>query len=382
MRHKRRLPFLAVLAAVFVCSWWYFSFRSSDLLDVTLPPQVSTDEWQKYLKESESRSGAGRTAQLDALLQLSGSLERREQTDAAIACLQQIPLDAEQHGVAAALQCARLQLKQNQLRAAEQTTLQALDAAADGDADSRVLRVQLLTVIYSLDLRFESRRALLAGALDRGELPATLLTQYCFGPLIPWATPQQGKRLREMLSVSPRDQGILVAWARHLNAAGKTTSAAEILERVLQADPESLVTRAALLECCFAVNDIDRMESLLSDMPLSSDSDPFLLTQMRAEYAMAQGDWNAAKELLLRLNESQPGDPQVLHGLQRVATEQGDQSSRQRIQRQIVAIAELRMLIATADLRDGRAVAAISEAARKAGLRKEAALCDRYARAK
>lgn len=376
----RRKIIMAIGAALLLLIWLTTRGQPHSRLSFSLPENVRDRDWQRFHRDSIQRYGETAEADGVAILQLAVQLHGQDQTEAALRCLMQIPLELERLGVDAALQRGRLLYAENRVRDAEEAIRTAMSVCPSENKAARDLATRMLSVILAIELRFEERKSLLAEAAERNELPPALLTQYCFGPLIPWKTAAQAKRIKELLERDSGDPALWIAHARHLQSTGQAVAAVQVLKQIREQLPNSKPALAALLEVHHGQADVAAMIELLNQADEFSAAEPWLLTQMRAEVCLATEQWQEALPLLTHLNLEQPGDPTVVHALMRVAAETGDQDRRQRYQRQILALSELRMIVASANPGEMEALTALSTAARKAGLVAEAGLCDRYIR--
>ncbi|MFZ9091926.1 MAG: tetratricopeptide repeat protein, partial [Planctomycetaceae bacterium] len=260
----RRKIILAIGAALLLLIWLTTRGQPHSRLSFSLPENVRDRDWQRFHRDSIQRYGETAEADGVAILQLAVQLHGQDQTEAALRCLMQIPLELERLGVDAALQRGRLLYAENRVRDAEEAIRTAMSVCPSENKAARDLATRMLSVILAIELRFEERKSLLAEAAERNELPPALLTQYCFGPLIPWKTAAQAKRIKELLERDSGDPALWIAHARHLQSTGQAVAAVQVLKQIREQLPNSKPALAALLEVYHGQADVAAMIELLN----------------------------------------------------------------------------------------------------------------------
>lgn len=317
----------------------------------------------------------------ELLLMLAENVARRGRVAVAVECVERIPVLDERSGLRSRLLLAQYCLRLNQADRAERAVRELLLAAGKAGAGTGTGAVrgevadqvrtarELLVFLLSLQFRFEERQAVLRELRLGGLLEPLLTKQLYFPSLVAWRTPQQNERLQRFLRESPEDGRLLAAHGRYLLGSGAVGEARRLLDTAVGLSPGDVGVLSAALECRFEEQDLAGFRDLLDVCPGYAEGEPWLLTQMRGEAAALQGDWSGSAryfELLLAADDT---NPLYCQGLARAYGGLGQQDQRLKLQQRALQLAELRLTLGEAELKNAGALRASSQAASGLGLK-------------
>jgi len=317
----------------------------------------------------------------ELLLMLAENVARRGRVAVAVECVERIPVLDERSGLRSRLLLAQYCLRLNQADRAERAVRELLLAAGKAGAGTGTGAVrgevadqvrtarELLVFLLSLQFRFEERQAVLRELRLGGLLEPLLTKQLYFPSLVAWRTPQQNERLQRFLWESPEDARLLAAHGRYLLGSGAVGEARRLLDTAVGLSPGDVGVLSAALECRFEEQDLAGFRDLLDVCPGYAEGEPWLLTQMRGEAAALQGDWSGSAryfELLLAADDT---NPLYCQGLARAYGGLGQQDQRLKLQQRALQLAELRLTLGEAELKNAGALRASSQAASGLGLK-------------
>lgn len=339
------------------------------------PPEgVKQADYDKAAQEFSAKAHR-RAEHSDTLVTLAESAMRRNRVSDAMKLLEQIPFSDAQNGQGALRRRAQLALKDNRIEVAESALTELLKRAeADGTTDTDECRFakEMLGFIYAIELRFHERRQIMSKLREEVLLEPLLAAQFHFPALIPWRSPQQRERLMEFLEKDPGNLRLLVAYARHLTGEGRTDDAEKLLAVVLQQHPKDLSAIAARAECFYAKSQWDELQTLLKSAPAFEASEPWLLTQMRAESASQVKNWKEAESYFDHLIQMDPSNPAYYLGFAEVCANTGREQQRREAQRNASLLSELRIILPDANEKNAGAIKKVAAQAENLGLKNAA----------
>ncbi|MFN6152095.1 MAG: hypothetical protein ACK5BP_19235 [Planctomyces sp.] len=282
----------------------------------------------------------------------------------------------QRSGLRSRLLLAQYCLRLNQAFRAERAVSELLSAVGESgvgdDRGAAAVQVrtarELLVFLLSLQFRFEERQLALRELRQGGLLEPLLTKQLYFPSLLAWRTPQQNERLQQFLKESPQDARLVAAHGRYLLGAGAMEEARQLLDGAVAMSPGNLGVLSAALECRFEEQDLAGFRDLLAVCPEYAEGEPWLLTQKRAEAAALQGDWSGSAvyfEVLLAADDT---NALYCQGLARAYGQLGQQDKRLQLQQRALQLAELRLTLVEAELKNPGALRAASQSALALGL--------------
>ncbi|MGV2333627.1 MAG UNVERIFIED_CONTAM: hypothetical protein LVR18_05710 [Planctomycetaceae bacterium] len=289
VRNVRRKYLFFTAAAILLLTVAAVALLVPSLSQPTLPPQITREQ---YDRAAADWIGLFRTAPFSRR-HAHAARRNLAQTATTPRCrsllfrdrLQSLTLRQKRR-----LQEAQILLKLNQAAAAEQSfkTFLSLAAASPNDTDSEQLSTarHWLAWLMAVQLRFEDRVEWLDQLLNAGQADVYDAKQRFFPTLLIWASSLGSSRLREFAAIDSENPALLIAAARYETAEGRPEVASAALRKVRQSDPDNLHALAALLEATFEMNLLEEFIALNKTAPAFSPTEPWLLTQMRAEAAI------------------------------------------------------------------------------------------------
>lgn len=210
----------------------------------------------------------------------------------AIVCLDQIPTDHSRYGRMARFQEGSALLQLHRAVESEQQ-LRELIAAEEAEPQLEPRYVinarQNLRHILEVELRFEERRDLLRGVIDRGEEDPFEAVVGCFPSLLRWNGPNAMKWLDQFRDAGPASPFLEIAFGRYRTAQGKAQEARPILEAVVKQHPSNLRAVAALVICLRESDDMEEARRRMEALPPQSANDPWWLLTQRGWFLLQNG---------------------------------------------------------------------------------------------
>lgn len=292
-----------------------------------LPEGVSAREYQLAKKSFELKYRR-KADRLDVLSWLAEWYARRERLPLAVDCFAAIPTSHPQYGRMARYQQGRTLLELNRAVESEQQFRELIpleEASPTIEPRYQVDARQRLRHLLEVSLRFEERRLLLRGVVERGEADHFELLVFCFPSHLRWNGPTAVQWLERFHGSDPTDPVLNIALGRYRAGQGKLDEARQILEPVVQARPDDRFALAALLACLRDADDPDEWTRRMVALPAQSPDDPWLLLIQRGLFAKLNGQpelaviafdqllsldrtcteaWTGLAEACLLLNES------------------------------------------------------------------------------
>jgi|GEM_PF-463649 len=318
-------------------TWWWFRLE--------LPEGISREEFRQAQHEFQKQYGL-KASRLDALSLLAEMAVRDERLETAAACFLAIPTEDRRYGLSARLQAGQVLVRLNRAVEAERHLREFLRLANTTQAASpdqiRTARNWLIFLL-SVQLRFEERREHLAALHRDGQADEYDSKMYFFPGLLTWNSAAGRARLAEFLKHDPDDVLLRTAQARYLMAEGRMEDAQELLSGLRQKFPSDRAIQAAMLESYLERDDLPGFEQLLSSLSEFIEEEPLLLTRMRVESALHQGDSTAALALLKHLQHRDPTHPVDHMKLAQALNLAGRLRERDAVQQRSLILARIRL---------------------------------------
>ena len=333
---------------------------------LTLPAGVSQKAYEEAKREFVELFHR-EPNEADVMMTLAEAAVRSDEPDVAVACFGRVPSEHIRYGAKARLQEAEVLLRSNHADKAEasfRTFLQLAEAQkAYPQEDVRLAR-DWLVFLLAVELRFEDRKAVLQQMIQSRQFDAYDAKQYYFPTLLIWQSTLGSSRLREFLEQAPNSRLLLIAQARYLVGEGKIDAANQVLKSLRQQYPGDLDVIAASLECSYEEVNWKQFDTILSEAPAYRDDEPWLLTQMRAEFAAHAQDWTVAETYFRQVLKVDPANPTCHMGLAKVLHGLGKTEERKAIQERSLTLARIRVNMAAVDNKSAAASKALAQDAR------------------
>jgi len=305
--------------------------------------------------------------EVDVMMTLAETAVRNDEPDVAVACFARVPSEHRRYGARARLQEAEILLRSNHADKAEagfRTFLQLAEAQdAYPQEDVRLAR-DWLVFLLAVELRFEDRKAVLQQMIEDRQFDAYDAKQCYFPTLLIWQSTLGSNRLREFLEQAPSSRRLLIAQARYLVGEGKIDAANQVLKSLRQQYPGDLTVIAASLECFHEQANWERFDTIFAAVPAYRDDEPWLLTQMRAEFAARSQDWTTAERYFRQVLTDDPANPACHMGLAKALHGLGKTEARKAIQERSLILARIRVKLAAVDNKSAIAAKALAQDAR------------------
>lgn len=278
---------------------------------VAPPAGISENDFRRAEREFQRRFKRAPT-QCEALMLMGNLAVSEHDDDTAIACYQKIPTEYPRLGIVARFQEAELLARAERAREAESSLDQFFSlAVGNGSVPpvSFLTASHLLSNLYTVELRYEDRQKWLAEVNKYRSVDVNDSKMYYFPQLLPWNLPSKRDQLRRFLQHDPGNHTLRTAQARYLTGEGRFDEARQLLRELQSERPQDLNVVAALLECCFARSDWTGFADVAQALPAYRDDEPWLLTQMRGEFAVHSGRWNDAVQHFTNVLRKDSTDP-------------------------------------------------------------------------
>ena len=304
----------------------------------------------------------------DVMMTLAEAAVRNDEPEMAVACFERVPSEHIRYGASARLQEAEVLLRSNHADRAEasfRTFLQLADAQNAYPQDDVRLARDWLVFLLAVELRFEDRKAILHQIIQDRQFDAYDAKQFYFPTLLIWQSTLGSSRLRDFLEQAPTSRPLLIAQARYLVGEGKLDAADELLKSLRQQYPDDPDVTAASLECFYEQVNWKEFDTILSAAPAYRDDEPWLLTQMRAEFAAHSQDWTTAETCFRQVLKVDPANPTCHMGLAKALYGLGRTEERKVIQQRSLTLARIRVNLSAVDNTSATAARALAQDARK-----------------
>ena len=377
-RYKRKRQLLLLVLCILLLVGGRIAFRS---VAPQLPPGVSRPDFEKAaadFKGEFDRDGD----HFDVLMTLAKLSAKKKDAATAIACYHQIPTDHVRYGPAARYEEAQLFAETDQVQRAEDSFNEFLKLLEQGIQlpDRQVAHSRhWLSLIYGAELRSEDRRIVLHDLVEDHQADINDVKQYYFGSLLIWQTVFGSERVRDFLKKDPDNRNLRVAAARYDIGEGRLKEARERLATLRSEDPKDLRTLAVLLESCYEMNDWSAFADAFATAPEFGKDEPWLLTQLRGEWALHQNDWLKAEEYFQYMLKIDPPNAVCLMGLARAYAGQGKPKEREAMLQRSLLVAKLRVDLSAITHDNPKGARTVANSARQLGMEDAAGILEFFA---
>jgi uncharacterized protein HemY len=166
--------------------------------------------------------------------------------------------------------------------------------------------------------------------------------QYFFPSLLIWNSSTGRERLRQFLKETPDAPQLILAEGRYLTGEGRLAEARVLLEELRDRMGDDKRCLSALLECHFENNDWASFRDVMTDVEPAAPDDPWLLTQMRGEFALHLNEWEEAVGHFKRLLDEDATNMTACMGLSRAYRQLGLTDENSNIQLKSLGLARIR----------------------------------------
>jgi thioredoxin-like negative regulator of GroEL len=352
-------------------------------LGLKLPAGVTESEFgqaEQWLRDNYPGQAVTRDA---VLLILADQLAKSGKQAQAIECFRSIPTTLPRLGLTARIEQAKLLIELNQAEEAEAVLREFLDAArvAQQLQPEQVLEAfKWLTFILSVEIRQEDRRVVLQEQHEIGLADPLDSKQLFFPNLLILNSPAGRKRIAAFLEKDPDNLKLQVASARYRSLEGKFAEAIEQLEALRAKHSQDLVVAAALAEAYFEAAEAEKLDRLISDLPAVDSAEPWLLTRMRGEHALEQGNWQAALDCFNRVLETDPANAPAQMGSAKALAQLGDDPKHQQALKRSGLLAEIRVNLSSVQADAQAACLLLAEKCRQIDMIPAAAAFENHAK--
>ena len=352
---------LVLTVGVFAMSLYYWMEDP-----VTLPAGVSLAACQEAEREFVELFHRQPNA-VDVMMTLAETAVRRNEPEMAVACFARVPSEHLRYGASARLQEAEILIRGNKADRAEASFRAFLQLAEAQDSyspeDLRLAR-DWLVFLLAVELRFEDRKAVLQQMIRDRQFDVYDAKQYYFPTLLIWHSTLGSNRLRKFLEQAPTNRLLRIAQARYLVGEGQIDAAGEVLKSLRLQYPGDVAVIAASLECFYEQVNWQQFGAILSAAPAYRDDEPWLLTQMRAEFAAHSKDWTTAERHFRQVLTVDPANPACHMGLAKALNGLGKTEERKAIQERSLILARIRVNLAAVDNKSAVAARTLAQEAR------------------
>lgn len=256
-----------------------------------LPPGLTQAEYDRA-KKWFCEMYPGVSADTVDVLSMAGELAVADQRfEVAVASFRAIPSEHPRYGLSARLQQGTSALELHRVVEAEKSLREYLQLAKQTQQvriEDVVAAYKWLNYILSVELRLEDRKLVMREVHQFGLADVLDSKQYFFPNLLILNSPAGRLRLQQFVEADSENVVLRVAQGRYKTLEGEFEQGAKILEEVHAESPGNTSALAGLLEALFELNDWERFASIIGKAPPYEESEPWLLTRMRGEYALQE----------------------------------------------------------------------------------------------
>jgi len=348
---------LSIAAVAAAAIWWQSALESPR------PPGISSAEWTAAKEAAASRLRRAPAA-AEVCLTLARKAIRDGQFETALVCFDAVPADDPDHGLQAMFERSSLLFDQSRAGEAEKGFQQILEASRAGLAvpgRQRLYALRTLSLLYGVQMRTSQRAAILKQLMDARQADVHEAKYYFFPSLLVWQNDWGASRIREWLKHEPNSRPLQNADARYLIGEGQLEAARERLEALYAADSRDAETAAFLLECCREQNDVPRFETICTELPPESATEPLLLTEFRGIWLLDRKKWQQAQACFQRLLERDPANTAAWQGLATCHGQLGQSEQRLQAIDRAAVLARLRVGLGPAAPENPEAIRAVAD---------------------
>ena len=350
-------------------------------VDPQLPQGVSRPDFEKAAADFKSEFGRSGD-RFDILMTLADTAAKKKDSSTAIVCYTQIPTVHRRYGPSARFEEAQLLARTDRVQRAEDSfrTFLELQERGIGLPDRHVeLSRRWLSLILGVELRSEERRFVLHDLMEDHQADIHDVKQYYFASLLIWQSAYGSGRVRDFLKLDPLNRHLRNANARYLIGEGLLEEARSQLLQLHREEPRDLQTLSFLLECDFEMNDWSSFAKDFSDVPQLEEGEPWLLSQLRGEWAIHQKKWVEAEQLFRHVVRIDPPNAAGHMGLAATFAGQGKVVERESILQRSQLIARLRVGLGAVTNKNATAAMSVASLARELGMEDATAIFEFFA---
>ena len=303
-------------------------FLKKSFFDSHLPSGISEQEYRLAKEAFEVKYGHP-ADRIDAMSYLAEWYLAHERLEMAIVCFSEIGTSHSRYGRMARYQQGRTLLTLHRAIAAEKQfreLIQYEEASPTIEAKYLIDARQRLRHILEVELRFEERRQLLKGVVERGEADYFETIVFCFPSHLRWNGPDAVKWLEEFQQADPHQKLLNIALGRYRMGQGRIDEARTILSAIVQEFPDDRSARAAWIACLQESDAGDEADQAIESLPPISDDDPWLLLLQRGNHALQRNDLTTAANAYSQLLDQDVTNTQAWQKTSQLARLQHDQA--------------------------------------------------------
>lgn len=340
-----RCPFTRVLLAIgfvslVIVGIVYYPHRDNS----KLPVGVSWDQYQRA-KNIHARKFGEHPDQYDVLSVLGEMAVSENKLETALALYQEIPTKHQKYGLSTKLRTGEIFIHLNRAAESEQAfqefLIRARSESGNSAEDLRTAR-SWLCYLYSVQMRFEERKPILAELHESESASVFESKQFFFPSLLIWNSSTGRERLRQFLEETPDDPLLNIAEGRYLTGEGRLEEALALLVSLRNRMGDDKRSISAILECLFENNDWSAFSDVMKGVSHIARDDPWLLTQMRGEYALHRSEWEEAIVYFKRLLEEDSTNTIACMGMSRAYRQLGLIDESKQMQFRSLTLARIR----------------------------------------
>jgi tetratricopeptide (TPR) repeat protein len=378
-----RSPFTRLLLALGFVSVMIFGItRYLGQYGMDLPEGVSRDQYESAARVLTRKFGKN-PDRFDVLSLLGEMALGDEHLETALTCFRSIPSTHEKYGLAAELQQGEILIRLNRAPPAEQALKEFLHRAriaTQVSAEDLKSARDWLRYLYSVEMRFEERKPILAELHQSGNAIVSDSKQYYFPSLLIWNSSTGRELLHQFLEQTPDDPQLKIAEGRYLTGEGRLAEARALLEELRKRMGDDKRCLSALLECHFESDDWASFRDVMQGVAPVAPNDPWLLTQMRGEYALHMNEWKEAIWHFKRLLDEDATNMIACMGLSRAYRQLGLTDENKKLQLKSLGLARIRPRLQKVTETDFNAAEELAEECVGLGLDEAAEVFRQHAR--
>lgn len=336
----------------------------------TLPNGVSQARYERAA--AEFRSAYHKVPEHADVLMVTAELAvQNNEPEVAVAAFGAVSDGHPKYGLSARLQEAQVMMRLNLAAAAERSFRRFLTLAesrAEVSASEIHVARKWLCFLLSVQLRLEERRVILAALHQGRRIDVMDSKQYFFPRLLIWKSSTGRARLDDFLAQDPHNFLLNIALAGYLTGEGRLDESRSLLDGLLQEFPDDQKCLAALLECCYEQNDWEQIADTLKSVPVYRESEPQLMTWIRAEWALHEQRWEDAVTEFRNALRSDPSNPAAQMGLARAFGHLQQSHQQQAAQQRSLVLSQIRVEMAAVSDQSVDPALALAEQCRRIGM--------------
>lgn len=288
---------------------------------VQLPPGVTELAYSRAARES--RIALGRQPEpVDVFHRMGMRSFDIQDWPLADACLARIPENHPRYGQSAAFARAQALLELGRLNASETLIRKFLEREGKTPSpavtsEDRVRAKHFLSLILSIELRFEERDGQLWDLISRDEADLFDTLAACFPTLMQWSNSESARRIEDASQIDPENIDLQSTLALYRMAQGRIDEARSMAAECLRQQPEDPRVRATWLAVVFEMGDWETLSRAVAVFGPAKPSEPWLLLRVRGQAALHDGKFQEAAECFRYVLAHDPANAESHLGLAR-----------------------------------------------------------------